>query len=214
MPTARSRPSSPRWLRATSIRSSSGVNPAYTAPAELDFARRSRAASRPVHHRGSTTTRPRHIATGNAAEPSRKLERRAGLRRDGHRHPTTREAALCRPLGPRPRRDRLGRTNDDRLRWCARHGVRARGGRFRDVLASRPPRRRRAGHGVPARAPASGRPRDLGAARQPTARRPGAPRSRSFPPGPLRLGRPFANNGWLEELPKPLTKLTWDNGAR
>ncbi len=23
----------------------------------------------------------------------------------------------------------------------------------------------------------------------------------------------FANNGWLQELPKPITKLTWDNGA-
>jgi len=21
----------------------------------------------------------------------------------------------------------------------------------------------------------------------------------------------FANNGWLQELPKPVTKLTWDN---
>src|SRR5207249_2986225 len=23
----------------------------------------------------------------------------------------------------------------------------------------------------------------------------------------------FANNGWLQELPKPLTKITWDNVA-
>src|SRR6266480_4715449 len=23
----------------------------------------------------------------------------------------------------------------------------------------------------------------------------------------------FANNGWLQELPKPLTKLTWDNAV-
>ena len=24
----------------------------------------------------------------------------------------------------------------------------------------------------------------------------------------------FANNGWLQELPKPVTKLTWDNAMR
>ena len=23
----------------------------------------------------------------------------------------------------------------------------------------------------------------------------------------------FANNGWLQELPKPITKLTWDNAV-
>src|SRR5207247_918859 len=35
----------------------------------------------------------------------------------------------------------------------------------------------------------------------------------SFQPDPTLFDGRFANNGWLQELPKPLTSLTWDNAA-
>ena len=34
-----------------------------------------------------------------------------------------------------------------------------------------------------------------------------------FRPDPTIYDGEYANNGWLQELPKPLTKLTWDNAA-
>jgi len=35
----------------------------------------------------------------------------------------------------------------------------------------------------------------------------------SFRPDPCIWDGSYANNGWLQELPKPVTKLTWDNAA-
>src|SRR5260370_4300614 len=34
-----------------------------------------------------------------------------------------------------------------------------------------------------------------------------------FRPDPFIFDGRFANNGWLQELPRPLTTLTWDNAA-
>ncbi len=53
--------------------------------------------------------------------------------------------------------------------------------------------------------------------RQPPAseNRPGSspPLELTFEPDPTVYDGSFANNGWLQELPKPLTKLTWDNAV-
>ena len=35
----------------------------------------------------------------------------------------------------------------------------------------------------------------------------------SFRPDPAVFDGRYANNGWLQELPKPVTKLTWDTAA-
>jgi MoCo/4Fe-4S cofactor protein with predicted Tat translocation signal len=43
--------------------------------------------------------------------------------------------------------------------------------------------------------------------------KPGNSMEISFRPDPTLFDGRFANNGWLQELPKPLTKLTWDNAA-
>jgi len=46
-----------------------------------------------------------------------------------------------------------------------------------------------------------------------TARPGGASLELIFRPDPSVYDGRFSNNGWLQELPKPLTKLTWDNAA-
>ena len=35
----------------------------------------------------------------------------------------------------------------------------------------------------------------------------------AFAPDPTIYDGRFANNGWLQETPKPLTKITWDNAV-
>ena len=97
------------------------------------------------------------------------------------------------------------------LRDARRPAVRDR----RRVLAPRAARRLHRGH-VDASAARRAAPRGAGragaAARAPRRRRrPGI--EIVFRPDPNVLDGRFANNGWLQELPKPLSKVTWDNVA-
>ena len=52
-------------------------------------------------------------------------------------------------------------------------------------------------------------------ARERSARQPLSPSGLeiSFRNDPSVLDGRFANNGWLQELPKPITRLTWDNAV-
>ena len=47
----------------------------------------------------------------------------------------------------------------------------------------------------------------------PTPAAPAAGLELVFRPDPYLIDGRFANNGWLQELPRPITKLTWDNAA-
>jgi len=49
--------------------------------------------------------------------------------------------------------------------------------------------------------------------RQPSASSPSSGLELSFKNDPSLLDGRFANNGWLQELPKPITRLTWDNAV-
>ncbi len=68
-----------------------------------------------------------------------------------------------------------------------------------------------AGSALPAVAPALALDAGAAAARELAGTVPASGFELALRPDPTILDGRFANNGWLQELPKPITKLTWDN---
>ncbi len=125
---------------------------------------------------------------------------RAALRAAGRAHELL--AALVGPAGPRRA------TTSCATHWQqARAGRRLRGasGARRCTTASSPAR------AAPRAAVALRADWDRGADAAAAGRANGL--EIVFRPDPTVLDGRFANNGWLQELPRPLTKLTWDNAA-
>ena len=191
-----------------------GGNPVYDAPADLNFADALKSSKvqlrvhlRPLSGRNRRTlpmARQRHART-------RSLGRCPGLRRHCQHHPAADRSSLQRQEPDRIRRDALRPSRCDRLRsvrayWQKQHT----GADFEqfwrkslhdgwiDGTTSR--RNQVTAKSAISRAPASkaadANAIELNIRRDPT----------------IYDGQ-FANNGWLQELPKPMSKLTWDNAV-
>ena len=176
-----------------------------------------------VHHGLYDDETARATATGTCP-------RRTTSRAGATRAPTTARSRIVQPLieplygGKTADRDARRCSADAptrRLRPAARQLGSAAGGEPR-----RSARRLHDGFVADSAPPALGRRhRDAGAARaavaaargrrarspQPRRRQPGGELELALRPDPSVLDGRFANNGWLQELPKPITKLTWDN---
>ena len=188
-----------------------GGNPAYDAPADLEFAAAIGRSRRPSTWAWSGT-RPRVLAQWHLPEAhyleswgdARALDGTASI-----------QQPLIQPLYG-------GRTAAEVLALISGYKDR-RGLRHRSQLASQVAAATPKSPGASACTMASSPERH----RELWSRRP----TRSASPRPSRLQRPaagievnfypssstwdgrFANNGWLQEAPDPMTKLTWDNAA-
>ena len=192
-----------------------GGNPVFNAPVELGMRDRLRKARLRVHlslYEDETSELCQWQPAGSALPGS--VGRCARLRWHGHHPAAAHPAALRRPLGATQILQMLTERRRRNGYEIVQGLLGRRSTRARDFEAWW----RRAVH--------DGVVRRYGAARQDArAARRSHPRARRgartwagkleviFRPDPTIYDGRFANNGWLQELPKPITKLTWDNAA-
>lgn len=185
------------------------ANPVYDAPADLDFARLMRAVPFTLHH-GLHVDETARLATWHAPA-AHELEAWGDIRAfDGT---ATLQQPLIAPLYDGLSAIELLATLLDpaspggdtavRATWQAHHAGPDFEAFWHEALrVGTVP-----GSQLPARA--------VGAAALPALPPLGATAGlvAAFRPDPCVWDGRFANNGWLQELPSPLTKITWDNAA-
>ena len=216
-----------------------GANPVFTAPADLQFQEHLQKVALSVHH--SLYERDVHLLPlepAGGARP-RRLERRARVRRHrddraaadraaapgraDHRRARHVHRRAARQVEPRHREGLL----DPRPGWQGgglddhrhqRSAVRERR-QLLEARAARWVRDDRRGEREHRIFGGGRRRSEAGSAQTPPTSDLRPPTSSSsgleliFRPDPTIWDGRFANNGWLQELPKPLTKVTWDTTA-